>query len=293
MVVRLENSLLCVEIQEKGAELYSIYGKKSQMEYLYQPDGIHWDKQSPLLFPFIGRLKNQEYYYQGQTYKMGKHGFAKNYDFRVTEQKANTVVFELTSEDVVEESFPFEFKLQVLYSLEDNKVRVGFRVDAGKSELYFNIGGHPAFYIPVDSQGNFDEYRLKIECGHSLERLLLDGPYLSTQVPVAFPEQDFQLQHELFVDDALIFPTEGATVLTLYSPKNARIIRFSYEKFPYVGIWTMTNQAPFICIEPWDGLPDAMNSNQRLEDKQAIRYLQPYQLYQNSYEIEVSESILN
>lgn len=289
MVVQLENAFLKVVIRKKGAELQSIYSKKSQTEYMYQPDGIHWDKQSPLLFPFIGLLKEQEYRYQGQTYAMGKHGFAKNYAFRVVEQQPEQVVMELTQQDVLGEAYPFDFNLRVSYSLIGYKLRVDFEVCAGEQDLYFNLGGHPAFRMFLDEEGQFDDYQLHIETGHALERILLEGPYLSTKAPAPFPQHDISLKHELFVDDALIFPTNGATVLTLSSDKHAHKIRFAYDAFPYVGIWTMTNQAPFLCIEPWDGLPDTVDTTQELSEKKAIRHLPPFGLYHNYYEISLDE----
>jgi len=59
----IENDILTVNINPKGAELDSIYHKQNQLEYLWSGDPAVWGKKSPILFPIVGTLKNNTFYY--------------------------------------------------------------------------------------------------------------------------------------------------------------------------------------------------------------------------------------
>ena len=71
MQVVLENEALKVTINGFGAELASIRGKETDTEYLWNADAKFWKRSAPVLFPFVGSLKNKEYHYEGKTYSMG------------------------------------------------------------------------------------------------------------------------------------------------------------------------------------------------------------------------------
>jgi len=61
--ISLENKFLKVRVKLFGAELTSVFDKETHTEYMYQPDGIHWNKQSPILFPNIGAIRNNSFSY--------------------------------------------------------------------------------------------------------------------------------------------------------------------------------------------------------------------------------------
>ena len=66
MTVIIQNDQLIAEIAEHGAELISLKSKESNLEYIWQGDPEYWGRHAPVLFPFVGRLKDDQYTYQGE-----------------------------------------------------------------------------------------------------------------------------------------------------------------------------------------------------------------------------------
>lgn len=295
MEVTLHNHDLSVTIGTLGAELHSI--RYNGREYLYQPDGIHWDKQSPILFPIIGKLVEGQYQYNGETYPLGKHGFARTKEFRVSTPDETSAIFELTSDMAGEkDAYPFDFKLQVKYELRDHDVIVRYAVaNTGIAPMWFSLGGHPAFAVPLEDGLSFEDYDVTVQTDqapHDLERLPLDGPFIADLEGTPYPKE-FPLSHDLFVDDALIFKTSGKTTVSLTSDKGLAKVHVSYRNhptsggFPYVGIWSMPDDSPFVCVEPWDGLPDVLGKSGHLLGKVGIQRLAPGGVYRNAFVIAV------
>ena len=154
MQVVLENEALKVTINSFGAELASIRGKATDTEYLWNADAKFWKRTAPVLFPFVGSLKNKEYHYEGKTYSMGQHGFARDMEFAVDVQTATEAWFSLQSNEETKAKFPLEFILKIGYELEGKELKVIWQVENPDTKtLYFSIGGHPAFMCPVDEKG--------------------------------------------------------------------------------------------------------------------------------------------
>jgi len=153
----IENEYLKVGIKLFGAELTSVVSKESDAEYMYQPDGIHWNKQSPILFPNIGAIRENSFVYEGKSYPARKHGFARDYAFQLEEQGESFATFLLTDK-MIEEEYPFKFELRLQYSLENNALQMTYSVSTTSPELYFAIGGHPAFAVPLEEGLTFEDY---------------------------------------------------------------------------------------------------------------------------------------
>ena len=75
---RLENELLSVGIKSIGAELCSIINRLSNTEHIWQGDAAFWGSHAPILFPIIGALKDNTYFFEGKEYHLPKHGFFRN-----------------------------------------------------------------------------------------------------------------------------------------------------------------------------------------------------------------------
>ena len=149
----LENDVLRVEIDSFGAELKSVMAKETKQEYMWQGDPKFWGRTSPVLFPFIGSLKNKQFTYKGKVYPMGQHGFARDMEHALVSQTNDEIWFELLSNEETLAKFPFEFKLMIGYQLVDNKVKVLWNVENPSEEtLYFSIGAHPAFNCPIHGE---------------------------------------------------------------------------------------------------------------------------------------------
>ena len=111
MNYKLKNEVLEISIAAMGAELTSIKDSNGK-EYLWQGDEKSWNRQSPILFPFIGRLKNKEFIYEGKKYPMMQHGFARDMEFNCIEEKENEIWFEIKGNEETYKIYPFHFSLK-------------------------------------------------------------------------------------------------------------------------------------------------------------------------------------
>ena len=291
MTVTLENDLLTAIIAEDGAELISLKNKKTGVEYIWQGDPTFWGRHAPVLFPFVGRLKEDQYTYNQQTYPMGQHGFARDQVFEVLEHGAAFVSLSLKSSPKTKKVYPFDFELVLTYQLIGTELTVGYQVsNIGTEDLLFSIGGHPAFNVPLEQHLAFEDYYLSIEPKMARVQIPLSGPYADLEhKTLGQTIADFDLKRGLFENDALIYETPGETSFTIKSEKGAHSITLKYEDIPLVGIWSPSHiEAPFVCIEPWWGLADAVDASGRLQDKYGINRLPVGDLFKTSYTIAVN-----
>lgn len=64
--MKLENDQIEVIVNYHGAELRSLKKKATDQEYLWNADAKYWGRTSPVLFPFVGGVKNKVYRYEGE-----------------------------------------------------------------------------------------------------------------------------------------------------------------------------------------------------------------------------------
>ncbi len=286
-MILLENNLLSVKILEKGAELCSIVCKASDTEYLWQADPAFWNKHSPILFPIVGTLRNDTYLYQGKSYTLSRHGFARDKQFVVKNQESGRVRLELEADATTFQQYPFLFSLQVTYELAGANLRVSYTVvNKGTETMYFSIGGHPAFNLPINKALQFEDYTLQFEQAEQAEiyPLNAEGHLLATGIPFLNNTDIIPLQKSLFYADALIFKKLKSGKIRLASEKDSRNIEVSFEQFPFLGIWSKKD-ADFICIEPWQGITDGQDASGLLEEKEGICTLEPGQQWNASWQV--------
>ncbi len=258
--LKIQNDYLRLEVSGLGAELQSIIDQRTGKQYLWQADPAYWGRKSPLLFPIIGSLKDNEYLHQEKTYGMNKHGIVRDADFELVTHESDYMIYHWHNNS---DNYPFACSVYVTYQLDNNSIIVSYRVvNEGSDELYYSIGGHPGFNVnyPVT---------LVLE-GQELSRYLLKDSLISGSEPVE--ERQFELVPLLFEDDALIY--SGVDKLLLEMAEYS--IEVDVSQFDTVGIWSPYQQgeiAPFICVEPWQGLPDTTNHNKLLKDKKGIQKL--------------------
>ncbi|MBP1045783.1 aldose 1-epimerase family protein [Enterococcus sp. BWM-S5] len=290
MTVIIENDQLIATIAEEGAELISLKSKESGLEYIWQGDPEFWGRHAPVLFPFVGRLKEGRYSYQGKTYPMGQHGFARDQVFEVIEKGDEMISLSLKSSETTRKIYPFDFELVLTYKLEESAIIVGYQViNSGKEELLFSIGGHPAFNIPIEDQLSFTDYYLSFEPKVDRIQLPLEGPFVDLEhKTLGQTSVDYDLKRSLFEKDALIYETPGKTEISFKSDKSKHSVSLSYDDIPFVGIWSPYGvEAPFVCIEPWWGIADKVGSTGELIKKFAINRLAPEGLFKTNYAIHV------
>lgn len=291
MTITIENGQLMAKISEKGAELTSLISKDTGLEYIWQADPEYWNRHAPILFPFVGRLKDNQYRYQGKTYAMGQHGFARDMDFTLVEQSEDTAVFSLKSSEKTRENYPFDFELFVTYELGGDGLRIRNKViNSGDNEMIFAIGGHPAFRVPLEDGFKFSDYYLAFSPQKSRIKMPLNGPFVDLdQKTLGQTNTNLHLTRKLFQNDALIFETIGANSFSIRNEDSEHSITLHYSDIPYVGFWSpYEKEAPFVCIEPWHGFADPVNTTGDLEDKPGMNRLQPREVFETNYAITVN-----
>lgn len=286
--VNLSNDVLNIAIQKFGAELHEI--QKDGIEYLWQGDPDFWARQAPILFPIVGKLKNGTYTFENETFKLGGHGFARDQAFELIEKDADKAVFELRANRETLAVYPFEFRLRVTYVLKGHDLTVKWEVkNLDEKDLYFGIGAHPAFNVPLEN-GSFEDYQLSISPAKSRQFIPLNpetGTLDLTQKAVLNQSQ-FNLRRDLFKQDALIFETPEATEVLLSNSKDDRSVKIAWDNMPFVGLWSpYPADAPFVCIEPWCGIADDANTDGDLTTKYGINTLAHGKKFKASYTITI------
>ncbi|ECJ9745408.1 aldose 1-epimerase family protein [Listeria monocytogenes] len=289
-MIKLENEVLLVEMKTAGAELTRIFHKDAGLEYLWNADSKFWGRHSPVLFPTVGRLVEDTYLVDGKPYHLGQHGFARDRDFQVVEQTEKSVRFELDADEDSLAVYPYKFKLSIIYTIEKNTVAVSYEVEnTDNKRIYFSIGAHPAFNLPLTDGTTFEDYYLDFGTEENLETLCLEGPYRSGEIKKVVDEaaRYLPLNYDLFKNDALIFEALKQKEMTIKSDKTPHFVKVSFPEFPFVGVWTAKAGTPFLCIEPWYGIADGAGESVELRDKAGIEHLEPEAVFASEYEITV------
>lgn len=286
----LKNNQLAVKINPKGAELSSLFNIENQMEYLWNADPTFWGKSSPVLFPIVGALKNDIYRFEGKEYTLPRHGFARDREFIVEKSEENSVTFLLTYDENTLKVYPFKFEFRLIYFLKNNSLNVTYSVkNVGENKMYFSVGGHPAFAVPLAEDTAYDDYYLEFNKTENFKRWGLTANGLIETQPFDFMKDTSQLNltKELFYDDAIVFKNLESTSVILKSDKANRQLKLDFEDFPYIGIWA-AKDADFVCIEPWRGIADSTNHNQELTEKEGIEGLDKGDIFEKTWRVTVS-----
>lgn len=279
------------EISTLGAELISFTRIDTGTDYIWSGDAAYWTGRSPVLFPIIGAVRNGEIKVGGQSYTLANHGFARRSEFTVVEADESHAVFRLSSSEHTLSSYPFQFNLFITYTLKDSSLKLEYRVENTDGQnIFFQLGTHPAFNCPLDSNGSFSDYVLEFSETEDLDRGYLSDAGLlisGKSEPVLKGERILPLTHEMFKDGALIFRKVTSRQITLKSRLTGKSVAVSFEGFPDLGIWQPLN-APFVCIEPWHGVADSDVFEGELPDKEGIVTLAPEEHFSSSLTIEIN-----
>ncbi len=290
--VILENELVKAEICTLGAELYSLIRKSDSREYIWNGDGKYWGRHAPVLFPFVGSVKDKKYTYSGKEYQMGQHGFARDMEFEVLSEAYDEVKLVLLSNEDTKARYPFDWELYITYRLKGCSLLTEWKVvNTDDKTLYFSIGGHPAFLCPKDDKG-----RVSLDNGamlyfNDLKELKYklineNGQVKDTEIHTRKLEGGFlKLSNEMFDKDALI--VEDGSVRSVEICNAARKAELTIEfHAPLFGIWSPAGKkAPFLCIEPWYGRADGEDFNGTLEERKFGNLLQAGAAFTGGYSI--------
>ncbi len=288
-MITIENDFLRASFLTKGAECRSLVEKVHGREFLWQADPAYWGKTSPVLFPIVGLLKDGQYEYQGKTYKLPRHGLARDREFRIKEQESWRIVFVQDSDEESKKVYPFDYTLEIEYRLWKRVFQTTYRViNPGTQDLLFSIGAHPAFNMPFFGEGRFEDGFVDFELKEPLERWLLDANGLLSGESRPLPSigRSLVTTRSLFVDDAVILKNLKSSRVTLRHRESGMSLSLEFPGFPYFGIWS-PGEAPFVCLEPWCGVTDSVSSSGKLEEKEGINRLAPGDSFTRSFAMTV------
>ncbi|MFT6865937.1 MAG: galactose mutarotase-like enzyme [Cyclobacteriaceae bacterium] len=285
--MQIKNEFLKAKFQSKGAEITSLIKIKTGQEYIWQANPSHWGRHAPVLFPFVGKLKNDVYTFEGKTYEMGQHGFARDLNFEIERQNEDSIIFLLKSNQETLKNYPFDFELRLEYLLVGQSLITRYHVNnAGSGKMYFSIGGHPAFKCAMTLAGTRSDYHLLFNRDESAAIYLLSDGLFSGKTDHGFNGNSIHISDSLFDRDALVFKNIKSTNVSLVSVDKTWL-KFHFQGFPYLGIWSKNNRSPFVCIEPWFGLADHVDHDGDLTTKEGIQNLNTGKTFSCDYKIEI------
>jgi galactose mutarotase-like enzyme len=279
MIVTIENDYLSVTIQKKGAELCSFRSKKSGTDFMWNGDPAVWGSYAPVLFPIIGCLKDNEFYYKGMKGTVPKHGFIRNNEeLIVTQINETTVEFSFKYSERTLENYPFMFEFTVRYQLVGPSLEVHHSIQnhSATDPLYYSVGGHPAFKCPFYENETYEDYYLEFEQEETVDtwEVTKDGLIGTTTKSLLDRQRKLSLYPTIFQNDALILKTLKSRSVQLRSKNHPTYLQVDFDDFNYLGLWAKPN-ASFICIEPWLGISDSINTTKELTEKEGILSLEP------------------
>lgn len=287
----LESAELTIAVNSIGLELRSIKSNLSQTEYIWQADPTIWKGSAPVLFPIIGDLKNGYTLINGKEYSMPKHGLVRNSTKpKLIEKTDASLKFRLTWDQETLQSYPFKFELDMVFTLEGKTLTMEHIVtNLGNEIMPYSVGGHPAFNCPLYDSEEYEDYSLEFEQEETDSTWMVEpnGLIGLDQRLVLDNTKTLLLDKHIFDDDALIFKDLKSREVKLCHKSKGAILSVKFDDFDYLGIWAKPG-ATFVCIEPWLGIGDSLDSNQNFTEKEGLLFVEPKQSETKSYSITVA-----
>ena len=290
MVYSISNEQLHISIKTKGGSLWSVRDRENT-EYLWQGDPKYWSDRAPNLFPYIARLTEGKYLLDGKIYHMDIHGFVKDCDLRIKEHGADSLCLFMTDTPETYSQYPYRFAYEIHYHLCGSKLSVTYRVENHDEKImYFGIGAHPGFRVPLEKGLAFEDYYLQFPESDGMQKVGMTEDCFVNGEREAFPLGEggiLPLKHTLFDDDAIILDNVPKQV-ELAAKNGSKGVRVSFPQMRYLGLWHKPkSDAPYICIEPWSSLPSRKNVVEDIAKQEDLISLSPHKSYENRWEIEI------
>lgn len=292
MELHLKNGSMQAVVTDAGAELISLTDGKS-MEYIWGGDPAYWGGRNPVLFPIVGNLMDGQIKCKGETYFMGRHGFARNSSYEVFAQGESFVEYRLISNEDTRKLFPYDFDFRVKHTVHEDGFTTAFTViNSGEEVLPCCVGAHTAFRCPMKDGEQFSDYEIYFpEAENCPTRVLnaagcIDG---DKTLPMLEGTHVLPLDYAPFAQlDTLIFDSLKSKSVTLRHKEGGHGVTMEFADFPLMAFWTNGGkQAPYICIEPWMGHAAVVGESGCMEDKPYVMKLQPKEQRTLAYTVTV------
>lgn len=287
MRYQLQNKCIRIAVDSKGAELQKLLHAGHGIDYLWYADPAFWGKFSPVLFPIVGTLKDDTYFFKGKKYSLPRHGFGRDMEFEAIKVSDTEIWFKLGHTDTTLMNYPFEFILEITYSLEENTLHVDYKVTnpAFDTSMWFSIGGHPAFRVPLSEDDQFENWYIHFPDDSRLERIFLEKGILRSQREILpLVKNKLFLNEDLFQNDAIVIDSMKSNQIYLQSKNSNHGLRMDFEGFPWFGIWKVPN-APFVCLESWCGVSDFWDASGEISEKAGMNHLAAGDIWQRRWSV--------
>ena len=290
MLYTIHNSDMTVTIDGLGAQLQSITAAGGT-EYLWSGDPAYWSSRAPILFPYVGRLTDDTYTCDGRAYQMTRHGFARRTEFSVLTQGKDHITLYMEDSEESRKLYPFAFRFDVSYVLEGSTLVIVYAVESRDGRtMFFGLGGHPGFRVPLEEGRAFTDYRLTFAQPCQPWQVLMSENYMISGREAPYPLEngvDLPLRHDLFDRDAIILKHFARSV-TLSAGEGTRGLTLTCPRMRYLGIWHQPKtDAPYVCLEPWVSLPSREGVVEDLSQQFDLVSLEPRQRYENRWTVTV------
>lgn len=290
MLHMIENGQLRVTASSLGAQLWSIQDADGT-QYLWQGDPKYWADRALTIFPYVARLWQGRYMMDGREYRMPIHGFAPESEFVLAEKTAQRMVLELCENENTLLQYPRRFAFRVIYALEGDTLCVTYEVqNRDERVMFFGLGGHPGFNVPLEAGKRFEDYHLRFSQPCRPVRVGFSDDCFVNGKDTPFALEGgcmLNLSHNLFDDDAIVL-RDMAREVTLQPGQGGRSVTVSFPDMPYLGIWHWPRtDAPYVCIEPWRSLPAREGRITVMEEQEDLVRLEPGKTYTNRWTIQI------
>lgn len=258
MLLTLKSQGYTAAIETVGAELKS-YKNEAGKEFIWNSNPDFWPRSSPLLFPSIGNLRNGKTIINGKEYEIPKHGFARDIDMEYETEADNKITFSCRYSEDTLKHYPFRFRFRQTYELKGPELHTTYVVtNEDEQDMYYHIGAHPGFMCPLEENEKFTDYILKFPYKETCDSPVYDLENMQFDITKTVRHLDdsdtVKLDYSLFDIDAIVFPHLKSKSVQLINPTTGKGIQMDYPDFATIAFWTPSHvQAPFLCLEPWNG----------------------------------------
>jgi galactose mutarotase-like enzyme len=268
-MIKIKNDRIQVSISTLGAEIQEVTSVKDRFDYIWNDvTGEYWNRHAPILFPIIGRLNDNTYFYHGNQYELSQHGFLRDQEFSIVMKDVNFVKLQSSANDKTQIEYPFNYRFTVTYQLVDNQLKIQYEIEnLDAKTMYYSLGLHPGFTVESD----LENYHLVFEPhADEIKELRVDpAPFLNGVSKIySLQNGTLPLSHAKLDNGLVIYSVDNFTNVQLVNTQSSHSVQLDISAFPYLAVWSPEHRnAPFVCVEPFKGLPDVYGKPGKLQDK--------------------------
>lgn len=202
----------------------------------------------PVLFPFASRTAADRYRVDGREYHIPFHGLVKNAAFAIKHASDDAVTLWIESNPAwLESCYPFDFRLELTYRLRNSLFEAEAAVENRSDKpLPHSLGWHP-YFLATD--------KTSLSFSYSMRGLYDYNARADRDAPATMNLADKW-------DDVLINPEKREFVL--YNPADSYQLRCRFDDNHHALVVCTTPERS-VCIEPWCGIPDSINTGRFLQ----------------------------